>query len=108
MAVYISSCNQTQSANEQTSSSPSSNNTELAEFINKIKAVDNHTHATTVDPDDKGYDALPLEALLPFELPARVRPESEHWLAAAKVVYEFTGDELNEKAMKDLADTAAK
>jgi hypothetical protein len=41
--VYMSSCNQTQSANEQTSSP--SNNTELAEFINKIKAIDNHSHA---------------------------------------------------------------
>jgi len=103
----MSSCNQTKSANEQTTSFPTLNNTELAEFINKIKAVDNHTHATTIDPTDKGYDALPLEALLPFELPARVRPESPVWLAAAKAVYGFKGNELNEASMKTLADTAA-
>ena len=105
IAVCMSSCDQTQSAKEQTSFS--ANNTELAEFINKIKVVDNHTHATTMDPNDKGYDALPLEALLPFELPARVRPESQVWLAAAKAVYGFKGNELNEASMKTLADTAA-
>jgi len=103
--VYMSSCNQTQSANEQTSSP--SNNTELAEFINKIKAIDNHSHANTIDPNDKGFDALPLDALFPFELPARVRPDSKVWLAAAKAVYGFKGDELNETTLKALADTAA-
>jgi len=104
-AVYILSCNQTQSTDEQTPSS--ANNTELTEFINKIKAVDNHTHANTIEADDKGFDALPLDALFPFELPARVRPDSKVWLTAAKAVYGFKGDELNEAAMKTLADTAA-
>jgi hypothetical protein len=107
IVIYISSCNQSQTANEQAASSPSANNTELAEFINKIKAVDNHTHANTIDPNDKGFDALPLDALFPFELPARVRPGSKVWLAAAKAVYGFKGDELNETSMKTLADTAA-
>ncbi|TAL41176.1 MAG: amidohydrolase, partial [Chitinophagaceae bacterium] len=78
-----------------------------AEFISKIRAVDNHAHATTIEPDDKGFDALPLDAIFPFELPARARPESQQWLAAAKAVYGFTGTELNENAMKGLADTAA-
>jgi len=107
IAVYISSCNQPRTAGEQTTPDRSANNTELAEFINKIKAVDNHTHANTIEPDDKGFDALPLDALFPFELPARVRPESPVWLAAAKAVYGFKGNELNEASMKNLADTAA-
>ena len=51
--------------------------------------------------------ALPLDALFPFELPARIRPDSKVWLAAAKAVYGFKGDDLNEKTMKGLADTAA-
>jgi hypothetical protein len=106
ITVYIS-CNQPRTANEQTTSDRSANDTELAEFINKIKAVDNHTHANTIEPDDKGFDALPLDALFPFELPARVRPDSKVWLAAAKAVYGFKGDELNETTMKTLADTAA-
>ena len=106
-AIYMSSCNQFRTANKETTSYRSVTDTELAEFISKIKAVDNHAHANTIDPDDKGFDALPLDAIFPFELPARVRPESQHWLAAAKAVYGFAGDELNERAMKDLADTAA-
>ena len=107
ITVYISSCNQSGSINKDITSSQSATDTELAEFISKIKAVDNHSHANTIDPNDKGFDALPLDAIFPFELPARVRPGSQQWLAAAKAVYGFTGDELNEKAMKDLADTAA-
>ena len=107
IAVYIQSCDQPRTASEQTISEKSANNTELADFICKIKTVDNHTHATTIEPDDKGYDALPLEALLPFELPARIRPESPMWLAAAKAVYGFKAQELNEKTMKDLADNTS-
>ncbi len=106
MIAYISSCNQSRTANGETTSYQSAADTELTEFISKIKAVDNHSHANTIDPDDKGFDALPLDVLFPFELPARVRPESQQWLAAAKAVYGFKGTELNEKAMKDLADTA--
>ena len=105
LTVYISSCNQSPSANEETISDYSATDTDLAEFISKIKAVDNHAHPTTINPDDKGFDALPLDGLGNIELPARVRPESQEWLAACKGVYGFTGTELNEKAMKVLMDT---
>ena len=101
-----SSCNQPGSANEETSSFQSTTDTSLAAFISQIKAVDNHAHANTIDADDKGSDALPLDGLGNIELPARVRPESQTWVDAAKALYGFTGNELNEKAMKDLIDTA--
>jgi hypothetical protein len=104
ITVHISSCDQSHTANEQTTSAT---NNELADYINSIKAVDNHAHPTTIDPNDKGYDALPLESILPFEIPARIRPDGPQWLAAAKAVYGFTGSELNENAMTVLADTAA-
>ncbi len=105
--MNMSSCNQSGTANDQTTSYQSATDTELAEYINKIKAVDNHAHPTTIDSNDKGFDALPLDAIFPFELPARVRPDGQNWLAAAKAVYGFTGSELNEKAMKGMTDTAA-
>ncbi len=107
IGVYMSSCNQPRTAAEEITADRSATDIELAEFISKIKAVDNHTHANTIDPDDKGFDALPLDALFPFELPARVRPESQVWLTASKAVYGFKAIALNEKTMKDLADTAA-
>ena len=105
MIVYISSCNQPRTSNQQTSTDQPGTVAGLAEFINNIKAVDNHTHVNTINPGDRDFDALPIDALFPFELPARVRPESQVWLSAAKSVYGFTGDELNEKAIKDLTDT---
>lgn len=104
ITVYMSSCNQT----NQQANSPSATDTELAEYISKIKAVDDHSHANTIDPNDKDFDALPLDAIVPFELPARVRPESPQWLAAANAVYGFTATELNEKAIKELTDIESK
>src|SRR5437867_1839833 len=104
ITVYMLSCNNSPSANEETNSNKSATDTELAEFISKIKAVDNHAHPNTIDPDDKGSDALPLDGLGAIELPARVRPESETWLDAGKALYGLTGDELNEKTMRVLMD----
>ena len=107
MAAYLQSCNSSHAANDQTTSYQPSTNIELAEFIGKIRAVDNHNHVNSVDPNDKDYDALPLDGLGNIELPARVRPASAQWVAAAKAMYGFTAAELNEKTMKSLADTAA-
>ena len=104
MSVYITSCNQPRSANDMTTSQ-SATDSELADFISKIKAVDNHAHPNTIDPNDKGSDALPLDGLGAIELPARLRPESKTWLDAAKALYGFTGDTLNEKTMKGLVDS---
>jgi uncharacterized protein len=101
MIVYMPSCDQSHSTNEEIIT----NDESLAAFINQIKAVDNHAHANTIDADDKGSDALPLDGLGNIELPARVRPESKTWVDAAKAIYGFTGTELNEKALKELIDT---
>ena len=103
ISVYLLSCNQTSSSgtnNEQP-------NKELAEFINNIKAVDNHAHPNTIEADDKGSDALPLDGLGNIELPARLHPESPDWLAAYKAVYGFKGNELNEKTIQSYMDTTA-
>ena len=105
MLFCMPSCNHSRSANKETTSYQSATDAELDEFISKIKAVDNHAHPNTINPDDKGSDALPLDGLGAIELPARVRPESQTWLDAANALYGFTGNELNEKAMKDLMDT---
>jgi uncharacterized protein len=105
MAIYMSSCNQSPSVNNEPTSYQSATDTGLSEFIGKIKAVDNHAHPNTIDQDDKGSDALPLDELGNIELPARVRPESQIWLEAGKALYGFTGTELNEKSMKALMET---
>jgi predicted TIM-barrel fold metal-dependent hydrolase len=105
MTVYISSCKQPQSTNQQIISYQSATDPELSEFIDKINLVDNHAHPNSIDPDDKGYDALPLDGLGDILVPAKVRPESQDWITACKALYGFTGEKLNEKVMKRLIDT---
>ncbi len=75
---------------------------DLFSFVNHIKAVDNHAHPNSIDPDDEDADALPLYLLLPFDIPARLRPNSPDWLEAYKALYGFKGNELNEQAMESL------
>ena len=102
MMIYLSSCDQASSSN-----SGNDTNKELAEFINNIKAVDNHAHPNTIEVNDKGSDALPLDGLGNIELPERLQPQSKDWLAAYKAVYGFKGDSLNEKIIQAYADTTA-
>ena len=59
---------------------------ELSAFIDKIRAVDNHTHVNSVDPKDADADALPLDGIAPFEIPATLRPEHPNWEAARKAL----------------------
>jgi len=105
ITLYTQSCNNPTATNKETTSNQSTINTQLEEYISKIKAVDNHAHPNTIDPNDKGSDALPLDGLGAIELPARVRPESQIWIDASHALYGFTGTTLNETTMKVLMDT---
>jgi predicted TIM-barrel fold metal-dependent hydrolase len=98
------SCNQSGSSNANNDQA----NKELADFINNIKAVDNHAHPNTIEPDDKGSDALPLDGLGNIELPARLQPQSPDWLASWKAVYGYKGESVNDKEMKAMAATEVK
>ncbi len=95
------SCNQSGSGNNDAIDK------ELADFINNIKAVDNHAHPNTIETDDKGSDALPLDGLGNIQLPARLQPQSPDWLEAYKAVYGFKGASLNEKTIRSYMDTTA-
>ena len=75
---------------------------ELASFIAKIKAVDNHTHVNTTVPNDSESDQLPLELISPFELPARIRPDSPIWVAAYKSIYGYPHAEISPAFMLEL------
>jgi uncharacterized protein len=67
---------------------------ELAAFIDTIRAVDNHAHPNTAVAGDSESDALPLEALGPFELPDRLRPDHPEWLRAYRALYEYPHSDL--------------
>ena len=108
LAILVSSCIYFSSGKRKAVPSESDSFKELTEFIGNIKAVDNHAHPNTIEPDDKGSDALPLDGFGPIELPARVRPESKVWLDAARALYGFAVSELNPKEIKVLSDLEAK
>jgi hypothetical protein len=76
----------------------------LTAYIEKIRAVDNHSHANSVAPADSDFDALALDGI-PFELPVPLRTDSPMWLAAYKALYKYPNDDLTDAHMKDLRTT---
>ena len=78
---------------------------DLAAFIATIRAVDNHTHANSVASPDPDSDALPLDGIAPFELPAPLLPTSPNWLAAYKTLYKYPHDDLSDAHMNELRAT---
>jgi predicted TIM-barrel fold metal-dependent hydrolase len=103
LSVYMLSCDLSRSGGKDSTSRLSATDPDLAAFINGIKAVDNHAHPNTIEPGDKGADALPLDGLGAIELPARVRPGSQTWLDASKALFGFAGTVLNENELKVLS-----
>ncbi|WP_375760991.1 hypothetical protein [Corallococcus exercitus] len=84
---------------------PDASTRALRERIEEIRAVDNHTHANTVEPGDTESDALTLEALGDFPLPVTLRPESPAWLAAYQALYGFPHEELSDAHWPELRAT---
>src|ERR1017187_1052268 len=72
----------------------------LEKYIAGIKAVDDHAHPMLQLPPgakpDTEYDALPLDALPPMTLPARLRADHPDWIAAQR--------EVKERAVKTPAE----
>lgn len=62
----------------------------LERAIAAIRAVDDHAHPMLQLPagarPDTDYDALPLDALPPMTLPARLRADHPDWIAAQRTV----------------------
>src|SRR5262245_19721519 len=79
---------------------------ELTAFIGKIRVVDNHSHASSVAPGDSDQDALPLEAIFPFEVPVRLRPDiNPDWMSAYRALYKFPHSDLSDAHMNELRAT---
>jgi len=68
----------------------------LAAYIGRIRAVDNHAHPMRAipagAPADTDFDALPLDALPPFNVPWRLRTENPEWFAERRALYDVAGD----------------
>ncbi|HYL54534.1 MAG TPA: amidohydrolase family protein [Gemmatimonadales bacterium] len=74
----------------------------LAAFISTIRAVDNHTHVNTTVPRDSEFDALPLDGLPPFALPARIDPNNPELLAGYKELYAYQYTDLSDAHRAEL------
>jgi predicted TIM-barrel fold metal-dependent hydrolase len=77
----------------------------LAE-IQKIKAIDNHTHVMKVVPagqQDTEFDALPCDPLEPSGAPTMTRPENPAFLKAWKELYGYPYDDASPAHLRALA-----
>jgi uncharacterized protein len=76
----------------------------LAE-INKIKAIDNHSHPPKlVSPGEKDdeFDALPCDPLEPSVPTTISRPENPQYLAAWKALYHYPYNDMKPEHVKEL------
>jgi len=82
----------------------------LAE-INKIKAIDNHSHPPKVvapgEKDDE-FDALPCDPLEPNDPTTVSRPENPQYLAAWKALYNYPYDDRSPEHVRELLATKQK
>jgi uncharacterized protein len=78
---------------------------QLLQEINKIKAIDNHSHPPKlVSPGEKDddFDALPCDPLEP-SMPTTVsRPENPQYLAAWKALYNYPYHDMRPEHVKEL------
>src|SRR5882762_5455224 len=79
---------------------------DIANEISKIKAIDNHAHplkyvAPGEKPDDE-FDALPLDAIVPFPLPTRLSPTNPEFIRAWHDLYRYSHNDMSEAHVREL------
>src|SRR6476469_9200449 len=82
----------------------------LAE-INKIKAIDNHSHPpklVAAGEKDDDFDALPCDPLEPSDPTTVSRPENPQYLAAWKALYNYPYNDRSPEHIKELLQTKQK
>src|SRR5579871_469751 len=78
---------------------------QLLQEINRIPAIDDHTHVpkvVTAGEKDDDYDALPCAPLEPTADPTMVRPENPLFLQAWKELYGYAYDDKSPDHMREL------
>src|SRR5215831_14371713 len=82
----------------------------LAE-INKIKAIDNHSHPPKLvnrGEKDDDFDALPCDPLEPSDPTTISRPENPQYLAAWKALYNYAYNDMNPEHVRTLLEAKQK
>ncbi len=82
---------------------------EIANEISKIKAIDNHAHPLKfVAPGEKAddeFDALPLDAIVPFPLPVRLNPSNAEFIRAWHDLYGYSHQDMSAAHLAELMKT---
>jgi len=77
----------------------------LLSEIQKIKAIDNHTHVLKVvaaGEQDTEFDALPCDPLEPSGAPTMTRPDNPAFLKAWKALYNYPYDDAAPQHLREL------
>jgi len=84
---------------------------QLLEEINRIKAIDNHSHPPKVvgpgEKDDE-FDALPCDPLEPTQPTTISRPENPQYLAAWKALYGYPYNDASPEHVRELLQSKQK
>jgi uncharacterized protein len=79
---------------------------DLLSDIMKIKAIDNHAHPVKYvadgEPADTEFDALPLDAIMPFPLPVRLSPTNPEFIRAWRDLYGYKHNDMSEAHVREL------
>src|SRR2546426_8427940 len=77
--------------------------------IYKIKAIDNHAHPLKYVAEgeqlDDEFDALPLDAITAFPLPARLNPGNPEFIRAWHDLYRYSHNDITEAHVRELMAT---
>src|SRR5215467_15751674 len=84
---------------------------QLLSEINKIKAIDNHSHPPkVVGPGEKDddFDILPCDPLEPSDPTTVSRPENPQYLAAWKALYNYPYNDMRPEHVRELLEIKQK
>jgi uncharacterized protein len=84
---------------------------QLLSEIQKIKAIDNHSHPPRLvapNETDDEFDALPCDPLEPSDPPTANRPDNPQFLAAWKSLWGYKYDDKTEAHIRELLATKAR
>ena len=78
----------------------------IMQVVQQIWAIDNHAHPMKVvltgEKEDTDYDALPVDAMQPFELPARINPDNPMFVQAWKELFGYPFSDMTAPHLKRL------
>lgn len=80
----------------------------LMAYVQSIQAIDNHGHPMATDPNDRDFDALPIDGFPDFDFPARLRGRNPELVTAWREMFGYGYDDLSEAHLAQVKALKAK